>query len=64
MVSFVSAQEERYGVEARRCCQRFASWLGIGERQPDLLMRFGRGPQMARSVRRPAEQVVEDGASG
>jgi hypothetical protein len=52
-VAFINQPVEVAGVRAQ-----LASWLGIGERRPDLVMRFGRGPQMARSLRRPAEQVV------
>ncbi|PZD71149.1 Putative NAD(P)H nitroreductase [Acaryochloris thomasi RCC1774] len=36
----------------------FASYLGIGDRRPDLVIRFGRGPEMPRSLRRPVEAVI------
>jgi hypothetical protein len=37
---------------------QFARWLGVGDRRPDLLVRFGRGPEMPRSLRRPIEDVL------
>ncbi len=37
---------------------QFASWLGIGRRRPDLIVRFGRGPEMPRSLRRPVADVL------
>ena len=39
---------------------QFATWLGIGERRPDLVMRFGYGPLMPRSLRRPLGQVISE----
>ena len=32
--------------------------LGIGERRPDLIVRFGYGPEMPRSLRRPVDAVT------
>lgn len=37
---------------------QFATWLNLGARRPDLVVRFGRGPEMPRSFRRPIEQVL------
>jgi hypothetical protein len=37
---------------------QFASYLGIGDRRPDLVVRFGYGPQTPRSLRRPVEAVL------
>lgn len=37
---------------------QFANYLGIGNRRPDLIVRFGHGPKMPRSHRRPVEAVV------
>ncbi len=45
-------------VEVPTLRPQFASWLGIGRRRPDLVVRFGRGPEMPRSLRRPVEQVL------
>jgi nitroreductase len=39
--------------------RQFATFLGIGARRPDLVLRIGRGPLMPRSLRRPVEQVLE-----
>ncbi len=36
----------------------FARALGIGARRPDLVVRFGRGPEMPRSLRRPVDDIV------
>lgn len=36
----------------------FARSLGIGYRRPDLVVRFGRGPEMPRSLRRPVDAVI------
>ena len=37
---------------------QFATFLGIGDRRPDLVMRFGFGPELPRSLRRPVAQVT------
>jgi hypothetical protein len=37
---------------------QFASYLGIGQRRPDLIVRFGHGPVMPRSLRRPIDDVI------
>ena len=37
---------------------QFASFLGIGDRRPDLVMRFGYGAELPRSLRRPVDQVL------
>ena len=36
----------------------FAKTLGLGDRNPDLVVRFGRGKEMPRSLRRPVESVL------
>lgn len=45
-------------VEVPALRRQFAAFLGIGNRRPDLVVRFGRGPEMPRSLRRPVEQVL------
>lgn len=45
-------------VEVSEIRSQFASWLGIGDRRPDLVVRFGRGEKMPPSVRRPLEEVI------
>ncbi len=45
-------------VEVARLRPQFASHLGVGNRRPDLVVRFGRGPEMPRSLRRPVEAVI------
>lgn len=45
-------------VEVSAHRSQFASWLGIGDRRPDLVVRFGRGPKMPPSLRRPVEDVI------
>ena len=36
----------------------FASWLGMPDVRPDLVVRFGRAPALPMSLRRPVEQVI------
>jgi hypothetical protein len=36
----------------------FGSAIGLGQQRPDLVIRFGRGPTMPRSLRRPVEAVL------
>jgi hypothetical protein len=45
-------------VEVAALRPSFAASLGIAGRRPDLVMRFGRGPAMPRSLRRPVNAVV------
>jgi hypothetical protein len=37
---------------------QFAAFLGIGGRRPDLVVRFGRGPKLPSSLRRPLQAVL------
>jgi hypothetical protein len=37
---------------------KLAGWLGAGGRRPDLVVRFGRGPDLPRSLRRPMDDVL------
>jgi hypothetical protein len=37
---------------------QFASMLGLGNQRPDLVVRFGRGPAMPLSMRRPVRDVL------
>lgn len=37
---------------------QLASYLGVGDMRPDLVLRFGYGPDLPRSLRRPIEQVI------
>ncbi len=45
-------------VEVSALRPQFASALGIGGHRPDLVVRFGRGPEMPRSLRRPVQAVM------
>jgi hypothetical protein len=45
-------------VEVATLRPQFANYLAIGERRPDLVVRFGRGPKMPSSLRRPLESVI------
>ncbi len=49
-------------VEVPALRRQFASYLGIGDRRPDLVLRFGNGPQLPKSLRRPPEQVIRQHA--
>ena len=45
-------------VEVPHLRKQFASLLGIGDRLPDLVVRFGFGPDLPKSLRRPVEQLI------
>ena len=45
-------------VEVATLRPQFATFLGIGTRRPDLVVRFGRGPKLPSSLRRPVEAVL------
>jgi hypothetical protein len=45
-------------VEVPELRPQFASFLGIGHRRPDLIVRIGRGPEMPKSLRRPIDNVI------
>jgi hypothetical protein len=45
-------------VEVAQLRSQLATWLNLGAQRPDLVVRFGRGPEMPRSLRRPIEQVL------
>ena len=47
-------------VEVGTIRPQFATWLGIGKgsQRPDLVVRFGRGPAMPLSMRRPVQDVL------
>lgn len=45
-------------VEVAALRPQFAAFLGIGEKRPDLVVRFGRGPTMPPSLRRPVDAVL------
>ena len=45
-------------VEVLEVRAQFADYLGIGDRRPDLLVRFGYGPELPRSLRRSIDEVI------
>jgi len=45
-------------VEVAALRPQFASALGLGGRRPDLVLRFGRGPKLPPSLRRPVQAVL------
>jgi hypothetical protein len=45
-------------VEVASIRPQFAAYLGIGQQRPDLIVRFGRGPAMPQSLRRPLDAVL------
>lgn len=45
-------------VEVPAVRTQFAQWLELGTGRPDLVVRFGRGPQMPYSLRRPVAEVI------
>ncbi|MDI5892373.1 Acg family FMN-binding oxidoreductase [Halomonas rhizosphaerae] len=48
-------------VEEASVRPEFARALGLAGGRPDLVVRFGRGPAMPRSLRRPVERVMQQG---
>jgi hypothetical protein len=47
-------------VEVASVRPQFASFLGIAGRRPDIVMRFGAGPELPKSLRRAPEQVMRE----
>lgn len=45
-------------VEVSNLRPQFAAYLGAGTRRPDLVVRFGRGPKLPASLRRPVQSVL------
>jgi hypothetical protein len=45
-------------VEVARLRPQFASYLGVNGRRPDLVVRFGRGPELPKSLRRPLAAIL------
>ncbi len=45
-------------VEVASVRPQFAAAMGLGSQRPDLVVRFGRGPSMPMSMRRPVEAVL------
>jgi hypothetical protein len=45
-------------VEVPSARMPFAATLGLGDQRPDLVVRFGRGPVLPRSLRRPLQAVL------
>ncbi len=45
-------------VEVAAIRPQFASGLGLGDQRPDLVVRFGRGPALPQSLRRPVSAVL------
>jgi hypothetical protein len=45
-------------VEVAALRPQFSSFLTLGNHRPDLVVRFGRGPEMPRSLRRPVDAVL------
>lgn len=45
-------------VEVQSLRPQFAASLGLGAQRPDLVVRFGRGPAMPRSLRRPYQSLL------
>lgn len=46
-------------VEVAALRPQFATWLGLGGRRPDIVMRFGTGPNLPKSLRRPPDLVLK-----
>jgi len=50
------SENDKYAKQLRS--SQFAQWLGLGSLLPDLIARFGRGPLLPHSLRRPVAQVI------
>jgi hypothetical protein len=48
-------------VEVPNLRNELSSYLGLGGRRPDLVVRFGNGPELPKSLRRPPEQLISVG---
>lgn len=51
-------------VEVVELRPRFAQFLELGDRRPDLIVRIGRGADMPKSLRRPVAEVILQGDHG
>lgn len=45
-------------IEVPAIRDQFANWLNLDGARPDLVVRFGRGPTLPRSLRRPVDRVI------
>jgi hypothetical protein len=45
-------------VEVPDLRNELSSYLGLGGRRPDIVVRFGNGPQLPKSLRRPPERLI------
>lgn len=45
-------------IEVPSVRHEFARWLGMSDVRPDLMVRFGRGPALPMSLRRPVKEVI------
>jgi hypothetical protein len=45
-------------VEVPNLRNELSSYLGLGGRRPDIVVRFGYGPELPKSLRRPPEQLI------
>ena len=45
-------------IEVPAIRSEFARWLGMPDKRPDLVIRFGRAPALPMSIRRPVEDVI------
>jgi hypothetical protein len=46
-------------VEVPNLRAELSSYLGLGSRRPDIVVRFGYGPELPKSLRRPPEQLIQ-----
>ena len=54
----IRALGENRPVEIAALRPQFSIFLDIGNRRPDLVVRFRRGPQMPRSLPQPVDNVL------
>lgn len=54
----ISQAPVNQAVEVAPVRAQFSSWLALGEERPDLIVRFGYGSPLPKSLRRPVEEVI------
>ena len=45
-------------VEVPKLRDELSTYLGLGGRRPDIVLRFGNGPELPKSLRRPPQQLI------
>ena len=54
----INLRGDLIGINVATLRPQFASLIGLGSQRPDLVVRFGRGPKLPPSLRRPLQSVM------